>query len=138
MLLVVRHKLAHPVVHRIGQAGLASECRIHLEKAVIDRPRFLVELHLYDTEAPIDRLEKRTVARLTSPECRVCNLQLLQSEPGCDLTHDRAGDVCQQLLVLDRPGTWLSVNGTESTDDAAVRNRERNRKIRHDPELFDG
>ncbi len=62
MLLVFRYQRPHGGAYRILESGLASEGRIDLLKDIIHRLLVIVEDHLDDAEAGIDRLEEVAIA----------------------------------------------------------------------------
>ena len=138
VLLVVLREFAHPLAHRVGQAGLAREGRVDLDGAVVDRLLLPVELHLDDAEVGVDRLEERAVALLSLALRRACSLQLAQPQPDGHLTHESARQIRQCPLVLGGPGARLTVDCAERADDAAVRQRERSREVGDDATVFDG
>src|SRR3546814_6077355 len=56
-----RHQGAHALSPRVAEAGMAREGGIGFDEAIVDRLPRIVEDHLYDAEARLDRIEQGSI-----------------------------------------------------------------------------
>src|SRR3546814_2756611 len=61
MLFMPRHQRSHALSHRVAEAGMAREGGIGFDEAIVDRLPRIVEDHLYDAEARLDRIEQGSI-----------------------------------------------------------------------------